>query len=221
MKKILFFVSALLALSVSCSDNRQTALEADEFLIEGHLPAEKYDSAILYLVPMQGPQPRPVDSVFVKKDGSFSFRGNVEQMAVLRLELRRRYGIQDLLVVTEPGRTTVVLDSISSSSGTPQNNALQQWKDHQQKVIEAGVRLNELRKRVGWDGEEFIAARDSVREESGEFNYRFLKNLGRQTVSIYINKIFSGKLDSIRRAELNELLIDTVDYTKPQPGFHK
>ena len=219
MKKILLLVGALLALSASCSDNREAPLEPGEFLIEGRLPANRYDSAVLYLVPMQGPQPRPVDSVFVNADGTFSFRGNVEQMAVLRLDYHYRFGIQELLVVTEPGHTKVILDSVSSSEGTPQNDALQKWKEHQEKVSSAGVMLNKLRKQVGSDGEELIAKCDSVRQEAGEFNYQWLKSVGRKTVSIFINKIYSGKLDSTRRAELNELLIDTVDYTKPQPGF--
>ena len=221
MKKILLLVGALLALSASCSDNREAPLEPGEFLIEGRLPANRYDSAVLYLVPMQGPQPRPVDSVFVNADGTFSFRGNVEQMAVLRLDYHYRFGIQELLVVTEPGHTKVILDSVSSSEGTPQNDALQKWKEHQEKVISAGVMLNKLRKQVGSDAEEFIAKCDSVRQEAGEFNYQWLKSVGRKTVSIFINKIYSGELDSTRRAELNELLIDTVDYTKPQPGFRK
>ena len=221
MKKILLLVGAILALSASCSDNREAPLEPGEFLIEGRLPANRYDSAVLYLVPMQGPQPRPVDSVFVNADGTFSFRGNVEQMAVLRLDYHYRFGIQELLVVTEPGHTKVILDSIRSAQGTPQNDALQEWKEHQEKVISAGVMLNKLRKQIGSDAEEFIAKCDSVREEAGEFNYQWLKSVGRKTVSIFINKIYSGKLDSIRRAELNELLIDTVDYSKPQPGFRK
>lgn len=221
MKKIILFVGVLLALSASCTDNRQAPLEPGEFLIEGRLPANRYDSAVLYLVPMQGPHPRPVDSVFVNADGTFSFRGNVEQMAVLRLDYHHRYGIQELLVVTEPGRTDVVLDSVSSAGGTPQNDALQVWKDHQEQIRSAGVMLNELRKRVGSDAEEFIAKCDSVRQEAGEFNYQWLKSIGRKTVSVFVNKMFSGKIDSTRRAELNELLIDTVDYSKPQPGFRK
>lgn len=221
MKKVLLFVGALVALTASCTDKRQAPLEPGEFLIEGRLPANRYDSAVLYLVPMQGPHPRPVDSVLVNADGTFSFRGNVEQMAVLRLDYRHRYGIQELLVVTEPGHTNVVLDTVSSAAGTPQNDALQVWKDHQEQIRSAGVMLNELRKRVGSDAEEFIAKCDSVRQEAGEFNYQWLKSIGRKTVSVFVNKMFSGKIDSTRRAELNELLIDTVDYSKPQPGFRK
>ena len=152
----------------------------------------KPDSALLFLVPMEGPHPRPVDSVFVAADGKFEFRGNVEQMAVLRLAWRQRYGTQELLVVTEPGVTEVILDSISSSHGTPQNDALQQWKE----------------------------AREA-RLANGDYNYEFLKSQGRNTLTVFLNKMIGSSLDSLHRAELNELLRDTVDRSQPQPGFRR
>ena len=181
--------------TISCnsSQSHNEPLADGEFLIKGQLKAEHSDSTLLYLVPMEGPHPRPVDSVFIMNDGKFEFRGNVEQMAVLRLTWHQRYGTQELLVVTEPGITEVILDSISSSHGTPQNDALQQWKEH----------------------------REAHHTEQGDYNYQFLKGQGRNTLSIFLYKLVGSSLDSIRRAELNELLRDTVDRTKPQPGFRR
>lgn len=45
------------------------------------------------------------------------------------IDMRVRYGTQDLLVVTEPGVINVVIVTVSSGSGTPQNEALQTWKE--------------------------------------------------------------------------------------------
>ena len=56
-------------------------------------------------------------------------------MKVLRMRILLRLKFQELLVVTEPGVTSVRIDSISSASGTPQNDALQHWKDRKQKTI--------------------------------------------------------------------------------------
>lgn len=211
---------AVLAGWTSCTNRSSQSAHPDTFVIDGQLPAGRYDSAILYLVPMYGPHPRPVDSVFIGHDGRFRFEGNVEQMAVLRLEMHRRYGIQDLLVCTEPGATHVILDSISSSAGTPQNELLQQWKDRQQQYMADYAQVRVLRGQ-GYADEAIRHYTDSVRTAMGEFNYQLLKGAGRQTVTVFINKMFSGTLDSLRRAELNEMLIDTIDYNLPQPGFRR
>ena len=192
------------------------------FVIEGRLPAERYDSACLYLVPMQGPHPRPVDSTFVARDGSFRFEGNIEQMAVLRLDYHRRMGIQDLLVVTEPGVTHVILDSVSSSCGTLQNDSLQAFKDRMEYYNKQVGMLAMMRNAGQLDDQNYHMRFDQVRDEMGDWGYRFCKGLGRRTLSIYyFNHLFAGRLDDVRRTELGELLKDTIDYTLPQPGFHR
>lgn len=229
MKSLHLMATALLAVSslaaiCSCS-SKENAKSADitpgNFVIEGNLPAGKYDSACLYLVPMQGPHPRPVDSVFVNTDGSFRFEGNVEQMAVLRLNMHQRYGIQDLLVCTEPGLTRVILDSISYCvEGTPQNLALQQWKDRMTQYTLDNRLWGQLRS-SGASEEQVKKFEDSIRTSMGNDLYDMLKAMGRTTVSVFINKMRNGRIDSVRVAELNELLKDTIDWSQPQPGFRK
>lgn len=229
MKSLHIMATALLAASslaavCSCTskgNTQTTEITPGNFVIEGTLPANRYDSACLYLVPMQGPHPRPVDSVFINADGKFHFEGNVEQMAVLRLSMRQRIGVQDLLVCTEPGLTRVVLDSVSSCiEGTPQNMILQQWKDRMQQYSADNVKLAQLRK-SGAPEDVVTSFSDSIREAMGNDLYDMLLSQGRQTATIFINKMRSGKIDSTRVAELNELLKDTVDWSLPQPGFHK
>ncbi len=226
MKKIFMLVSALAVLTVfpGCNGDKQktgSELAPDEFVIEGTLPAERYENAILFLVPMRGPEPKPIDSVFVAKDGSFRFRGNVEQVAVLRLDWHVRYGIQELLVVTEPGYTRVKLDTISTClEGTPQNMLFEEWKEHQQNYMAAMARVGKMR---GDHLPEDIwqPIQDSAAITHGEYIYNLLKENGSNTATRFIGSVLSGRIDSTRRAELKELLNDTVDYSKPQPGFHK
>lgn len=229
MKSLHIMATALLAASslaavCSCTskENTQTTeITPGNFVIEGSLPANRFDSACLYLVPMQGPHPRPVDSVFIKADGKFRFEGNVEQMAALRLSMSQRYGIQDLLVCTEPGLTRVVLDSVSNCiEGTPQNMILQQWKERIQQYSIDNAKLRQFSK-AGAPDEVVNHYSDSIREAMGNDLYDLLMSQGRKTVTIFINKMRNGKIDSIRVAELNELLKDTIDWSLPQPGFHK
>ncbi len=229
MRSLHIMSTALLAASIlaavcSCiskENNQATEITPGNFVIEGTLPANRYDSACLYLVPMRGPHPRPVDSVFIKSDGKFRFEGNVEQIAALRLSMRQRYGIQDLLVCTEPGLTRVVLDSVSCCiEGTPQNQILQQWKDRMQQYGTDNVKLAQLRK-AGAPDEVITHYSDSIREAMGNDLYNLLMTQGRNTTTIFINTMHNGKIDSLRVAELNELLKDSTDWSLPQPGFRK
>lgn len=230
MNKQLFAACAMTAalmLGASCGNNPEpTQVPADlgegAFVIEGQMPAEKFDSACLYLVPMLGPHPRPVDSVFVGKDGKFRFEGNVEQMAVLRLDYHWRVRVQDLLVVTEPGVTHVMLDSISSGYGTPQNDSLQSIKERLEVYGRRTKELIRLRNQHLLDSASYAEASLQLREEQGNWYYRMFKNIGPTTLSRFVfNQMFSGKLDDERRDELKELLKDTTDYSKPQPGFRR
>lgn len=229
MKSLHIMATALLAASslaavCSCTskENTQTTeITPGNFVIEGSLPANRFDSACLYLVPMQGPHPRPVDSVFIKADGKFRFEGNVEQIAVLRVDMHHRMGLQDLLVCTESGLTRVVLDSVSNCiEGTPQNQILQQWKDRMQQYSADNMHLAQMRN-AGAPADVVSFYSDSIREAMGNDLYDLLMSQGRKTATVFINKMRNGKIDSTRVAELNELLKDTIDWSLPQPGFHK
>lgn len=96
--------------------------------IKGVITAEdKRDSCYIFLVP-QGPHEAcDVDSTLIL-NGAFEFTAEKEQMAIIRVTKMRRYGTQDLLVVTEPGTVLVEIGNSSSCSGTRQNDSLQVWK---------------------------------------------------------------------------------------------
>lgn len=213
-------LGAAVSMLVGCSAPE----DPNTFVIEGQLVCSEdkpiADSTILYLVPVKGPHPRPVDSVYVCKDGRFRFEGNVEQMAVLRLAWRVRYGTQELLVCTEPGTIHVTLGEKSSSYGTPQNDSLQAWKERTESFRSTFESFRQIWK-MDHDTVTYRKRMDEETAALGLQNYQMLKGMGRTTASIFINKMMGGKLDSLKRAELNALLIDTIDYSKPQPGFRK
>jgi hypothetical protein len=65
-------------------------------------------------------------------NGMFSFEKDFSkdtiQMYQILMDYHYRMGLQPILVVGEPGEVKVVIDSVSSAGGTPQNDSLQQWK---------------------------------------------------------------------------------------------
>lgn len=101
--------------------------DKNTYTINGTLPSTEFDGEWMYLVPLKNHKGR-VDSVKVK-DGAFTFKGDSVEMKVLRMHYLLRDRLQELLVATEPGVITVEIDSISTGGGTPQNDALQLWKD--------------------------------------------------------------------------------------------
>lgn len=54
-------------------------------------------------------------------------------MYQILLDYHYRMGVQQLLIVGEPGHIQVTIDSISSARGTPQNDSLQAWKEMTEK----------------------------------------------------------------------------------------
>lgn len=123
MKRLPFFLLTL-ALFTACN-----APQKGKCTIKGVISAEdKRDSCYIFLVP-QGPhEASDVDSTLIL-NGAFEFTAEKEQMAIIRVTKYRRFGLQDLLVVTEPGTVDVTIAASSRCGGTPQNDSLQVWKE--------------------------------------------------------------------------------------------
>lgn len=124
-RTIITAAAGLFILLASCGGRNEKA-----FVINGNVNQARLEGQKIFLVPLDDSVKNiiGVDSVVIK-DMKFTFKGKGEFLADIRLDWRVRYGTQNLLVITEPGATTVTIDSNSVSKGTPQNDALQQWKD--------------------------------------------------------------------------------------------
>ena len=126
MRIVLSVLGILLLFLASCQSDK-----GGECRIYGEMADHSRDGKMVYLVPLIRPDSVGVDSTVIT-DGKFEFRTRECRMSIVRVELLSRYGLQDLLVVTEPGDVWVKIDSVSSSGGTPQNEVLQQWKEYTQ-----------------------------------------------------------------------------------------
>lgn len=127
MSKILPIFAIIMALlGASCHKSEP------EFVVKGTTSQARLNGVQVFLVPYGTKQYEDsigVDSVVIE-DGKFEFKGKGEYLARVTIDRHHRYGTQDLLIVTEPGcEVDVVIDSISSGHGTPQNETLQRWKE--------------------------------------------------------------------------------------------
>lgn len=143
MKKLLYLIIAVLCLGMACCSESK-----EEYVIKGTTSQSRLNGKKVFLSPYGKPGIRDsigVDSAIIK-DGKFEIRGHKGKfLARVTIEINERFGTQDLLVVTEPGVINVVIDSVSSGHGTPQNDLLQAWKE-----------LKEDHDRVQWNQSQHI-----------------------------------------------------------------
>ena len=121
MKKIIIMLLAGAVMLASCSQEKG-------YVIYGTVSNPELEGALVFLVPLENPVKETIDSVVIRNQ-MFEFRGTEEKMADIRIERYKRYGNENLLVVTEPGETFVTIGQVSSGRGTPQNDSLQVWKN--------------------------------------------------------------------------------------------
>lgn len=183
MRNFLYFLSALFCTSVlSCSEQQ------DEYIVKGSTTQSRLNGEKVFLVPYGSPVIEDiigVDSTVID-NGKFEFHGRKgEFIARITIDKRVRYGTQDLLIITEPGEITVVIDSVSSAGGTPQNSVFQIWKD-----------LKENRDRVYWNQSQHIKylreKGDTVYANSLADSLRIFNEHYRDQIHSLMNTLGSG-----------------------------
>ena len=124
MKRILLFLMVLAAIVLLDSCKTDTTCR-----IHGTVGKERLNGKRIFLVPLFGPQTAEfVDSVVIE-DGKFEFATDSAKMFKILVDYHYRMGIQQLLVVGEPGDIEVKIDSVSSAHGAQQNDSPQAWKE--------------------------------------------------------------------------------------------
>ena len=168
MKRI-FIAYITLLIYISCSHK-------ETFTINGKVPDETFRGSKIYLVALDGPITKNVDSTIII-NGNFHFETEADSLCVKILRVPVRYPnlIEDLVVVTEPGTLNVVMSTNSHGEGTRLNNILQDWKEKKH-VIDSVQ--SELYSRKNW-GPINQEASDSLLNYSKKLNYGFMSDVVR------------------------------------------
>lgn len=167
MNKIIGLLVFTIFLLVSCTGSRQD--NGGRCRIYGQVVNDMCDGATIFLVPISEPATNETVDSAVIKNKQFYFESHHEKLAVLRLQMPHRIKFQELLVVTEPGDIKVHLDSIGSVTGTPQNDSLQQWKEHMEVYI----------KRLGVEKDS--KKRTEISNQHKAYTIEMGHNIGKQT----------------------------------------
>lgn len=190
MKKILAMVMVLTAVCMAACQSGSNSMICR---VEGQMPSDQWDGKYMYLVPMRNADSIGVDSVLVQGDKFVIETSNVNLMSVVRMDYHFRYGLQDLLVVTEPGTVMVKIGEESSGSGTPQNEVLQTWKIRTQVHNSQYAFLNRSANDAKNDSvlyNSLKAKADSVHKEYRNFTRQLAKELKEGPLHDFLDKMF-------------------------------
>jgi hypothetical protein len=146
-------------------------------VIEGRLPDLRYDGEVVYLVPLEGARAENVDSACIRQ-GAFRFESSMGEggdVFIIRTRPLLRLDLEELLVIKEPGRLRVRLDSVSSASGTALNDSLQQWKEEKQQYDALQSQLRKELKTADDARREYIIARkEQTERDHTRYAYHFV-----------------------------------------------
>lgn len=159
----------------------------------------RFEGKKIFLVPQQGPAvAETVDSVIIQ-NGRFAFHVAPGEMKVIRIDYHFRTGVEDLLVVAEPGRIEVTIDSVSHGGGTPQNDSLQQWKEytaaHTRRVIPYRMKLREAVKQGSQAEKEALTHTiDSMQREYRRHSRQLAKQLNEGILHDFLTRQFPSTI---------------------------
>ena len=207
MVRKVFYILLVLLCAVGCKPSAT-------LIIRGTAPAE-CEGLNVYLVPQPFPKAEQVDSTVIR-DGRFEFEVDASQVRMCDITISRKSKVpfQRLLVVVEQGELEAVIDEVSSSRGTPLNEALNEWK---QVMSEAGNRAEVLRQMIALQSDAAVV--DSLKAEME----KAYAEAERRTIEIIENNlnpmggflymVAGRKIDSVSRQRLIDL---GIEKWKPQ-----
>lgn len=138
---------ALCTMLAACQNAPQQKIKKGNCRIHGVMESDKWNGKYIFLVPLEGVRDSLTVDSLVIENREFEFVVDTCEMKILRVDYHFRQGLQDLLVVSEPGNVEVFLGSISSGGGTPQNDSMQVWKSRKDKFSADYDRLRKQNKK--------------------------------------------------------------------------
>ena len=193
MKKIITFVVLVMMTVTSLVVMAGCKSEAKGgCCIHGTMESDRWDGKRIFLVPLFGRyDAEHVDSVVIK-DGKFEFTADTTEMKVIRVDYHYRDGVQDLLVVSEPGDIYVTIGDNSISGGTPQNDSLQVWKDQMMKFNSDYNKLLMQAREAGSD-DILTTKGKEIQKQLREYNIAFTKRQAPGVFKDFLQKMYPSK----------------------------
>lgn len=175
----------------ACQNGSQSKMKEGSCRIHGIMESDRWDGQYIFLVPLEGVRDSLTVDSLVIENREFEFLVDTCEMKILRVGFRQRKGLQDLLVVSEPGNVEVSLGSISFGGGTPQNDSMQVWKSRKEIFSADYTRLRQRNKK-----------HDSlkiIQRESYEFTRSMAERMSPGVFKDFLNKRYPER--KVEKAE--------------------
>lgn len=185
--------------------------KSPDFVVEGKVPDRNFEGSKVYLVALDAPVTKNVDSALVM-DGAFKFTVPADSfdVRILRIPARFPAMIEDLVVVCEPGTVTVILDSVSSGGGTRLNNLLQQWKETKH--------FNDSLQREAGRQLRSAAGNQTMTDSLRLFSQQLGRSMLSESISLMNANLFNGVGLLIYKVYVDALPSDVTDYVTKMTG---
>ena len=174
-------------------------------IIEGKV-SELYNNYTIYLVPQPYSNSNKVDSTKIT-NGKFNFKIPIDFAPICEITISKKANahIQKLLVAVEPGILHAIIDTTSSSYGTPLNDDLQHWKELMALSGEEGMKLS---KKIKENTDEQIIGKleqdkEKIYQAFGDSTFSFILR-NQNHVGGFIYMATKNNFDSIQRKLLQE-----------------
>lgn len=188
-----------------------SACTSNQYKIEGKIHGDHLEDEKIYLVDLDPAQRMFIDSTTVK-NRTFSFTGEIQtdKMMILRTRPILRMVYQEIVLVLEPGTISVYLDSISTATGTRQNDLLQQWKEKKEGTH---TRVQNLKRWLRTSNEDLSSEEiqqietniQTIENEFIEYNYNFIQQHWHTTVGQFVYKMVGNSLNEEQQEVLKSL----------------
>ena len=164
--------------------------------INGTIDAQ-WNGKKIFLVPVFGPSDAShVDSVVIE-DGKFEFSKDSIGMYDIRMAWKFQSQLQDLLVITEPGKLQVNIAANSSAKGTRQNEILQNWKQltmqYNQARMQKMMLYRDMQRKDSVKAKAFLATMEEDYKTYKKQSLELAKPIKKGALKDFFNRMFPIK----------------------------
>ncbi|MCD7976005.1 MAG: hypothetical protein LUG51_02170 [Tannerellaceae bacterium] len=130
-----------------------------------------------------------------------------EEIKIIRVKHLLRQELQSLLIVIEKGQINILLASISSASGTKQNDLLQQWKEKREDINKRmGNLQNSMQGRELREQKIIKQNMQLMQAEYRDYNFEFIKKYRNTIVGQFVYENMKNSLSPEQQKELEKLV---------------
>ena len=200
MKKLLF-LSAIAIIFAACQSK-------SEYTISGEVTAPSYEGQQAVLAQMTGNEMETVSSTTIT-NGKFEFKGDTDSPVLRFITLGENENQVGTIVMVEPGKTKIKFDTDFHISGSPINEAFNDFNAKQQELNDKMRSISEQHGAASADNSmtdeldaELRSEINSTMDKAKDLNFKFVKENIDNELGQYIFMTSAGMFEAEQQKEI-------------------